>query len=73
MSEAALSTQESRSSPPDKCNPNSFRWPNVFLMQPCDLCCCQSVGLIETPGKGWAAVRDPETEGEINQSGRGVM
>lgn len=73
MSEAAFSTQESRYSPPDKCNPNSFRWSNVFLMQPCDLCCCQSIGLIGRLGKGWAVDRDPETVGKINQSGRGII
>lgn len=72
MSEAALSTRESRYSPSDKCNPNSFRWPNVFLMQPCDLWCCQSVGLRGTPGKRWAADRDPESVAKINQSRRGI-
>lgn len=39
-------------------NRNSFRRPNVFLMQPRDLCCCQSAGLIGMPGRWWAADRD---------------
>lgn len=72
VSEAALSTWGSGYSPSDKCNPNSFRWPNAFLMQPCDLCCCQSVGLRGTPGKRWAADRDLETVAKMDQSRRGI-
>ena len=67
-----LSSLQSRYSPSDKRNLNSFRWPNVFLMQPCDLCCCQSVGLIGMPGCKWAADRDQDKVAKINRSGRSI-
>lgn len=51
-------------------NLNSFRWPNVFLMQPCDLCCCQSLGLIAMPGCWWAADRDQEKVAKIDHKQR---
>lgn len=72
MRAPALGSFQSRYSPADKRNLNSFRWPNVFLMQPCDLCCCQSVGLTGTPGCEWAGGRGPGKVAKINRSGRGI-
>lgn len=45
---------ENSDSGSEKCSPDSFRWPNVFLMQPCDLWCCHSAGLVGMPG--WTPV-----------------
>lgn len=58
MRSPTLATLENRYSVSDKCSPNSFRWPNVFLMQLCDLCCCHSAGLIGMRGRWWVADGD---------------
>ncbi len=72
MRTPVLSSFQSRYSPSDKRNLNSFRWPNVFLMQPRDLCCCQSVSLIGMPGCQWAADGDREKVAKINRRGRDI-
>lgn len=74
MRTLALSSFQSRYSLSDKSNLNFFRWPNVFLMQPRDLCCCQSAGFIGMLGCKWAADRDQEKKkvAEINRSGRDI-
>lgn len=75
MRTLALSSFWSRYFLSDKSNLNFFRWPNVFLMQPRELCCCQSAGFRGMLGCKWAADRDRKKKkkaAEINRSGRGI-